>query len=518
MATMYGEEGASMKPPLLMVEGLTKNYPGVAALKGVQFTLCAGTVHALVGENGAGKSTLIKAIMGIVHPDKGDIWVEGRKVLIKNPQDAFKLGIFSVFQELSLIPDLTVAENIFLENRGNIFFLNRHTLVEDTRRLMDEFHMHSFNPRDIVRNLSSAQKQLAEILKAISGRPKILILDEPTSSLTENETAILFNIIALLKANGVGIIYITHRMNELHLLADEITILRDGLFVDNFEMKGVSLDKIVSLMVGRKLDLHNTRQAVVKKNETILEVKNLRKKNLFNDISFNLYKGEILGVAGLVGSGRSELMFLLFGIDKADGGEIWMDGEKIQIRSVKDAIKHKINLVPESRHLQGLVLSHSVAENLVLPMIKRFQNGLFLEINNMMNFAVSLIKRYDIRTDSAKKIVSELSGGNQQKIVVSKWLATNPRVLIIDEPTAGIDVSSKVEIHRIIRTLTEQGLSVIMISSEMPELLANSDRIMIMDDHAIIGVYEDISQEEIMSKILEHKNQIRIEESHGYEG
>jgi ABC-type sugar transport system ATPase subunit len=283
-------------------------------------------------------------------------------------------------------------------------------------------------------------------------------------------------------------------------------------------MEGVSLDKIVSLMVGRKLDLNNTRQATVKKNETILEVKNLKKKNLFNDISFNLYKGEILGVAGLVGSGRSELMLLLFGIDKADGGEIWMDGEKIQIRSVQDAIKHKINLVPESRHLQGLVLSHSVAENLVLPMIKRFQRGLFQEINTMMNFVAEIIKRYDIRTDSAKKITSELSGGNQQKIVISKWLAMDPRILIIDEPTAGIDVSSKAEIHRIIRTLTDQGLSVIMISSEMPELLANSDRIMIMDDHAIIGIYEGISQEEIMSKILEHKNQIRIEEGHGNEG
>jgi ABC-type sugar transport system ATPase subunit len=493
---------------LLKAEKLTKKYLGITALDGVDFELDRGEVHALIGENGAGKSTLIKLLMGITAPDEGIIYINEKKADIKNPHNASEFGISAVFQELSLVPYLSVAENIFLnaEGKGSRYFLNRKELYKKTGELFEKYDVDVLNSREIVSNVSPANRQLVEIMKAVSKEPKILIFDEPTSSLSDNEAKILFMIVRTLREKGIGIIYITHRMNELEQLADRITILRDGKYVCTEQMKALALNDIVKYMVGREFDLYKSRATGKHSTEKVLEVKNICKKGWFKNISFDLYKGEVLGIAGLVGSGRSELMRILFGIDKADSGEIWINGRKVVINSVGDALKHKLALVPESRHIQGLVLIHSIADNITLPIIEFFQKYLFLDHNKKSKFAEEAVKRYSIKTDNTNKIVGQLSGGNQQKVVLAKWLSTNPEILIIDEPTAGIDVYSKFEIHEMIRKLTERGLSVIMISSEMPELLTNSDRIMVLDEYEIIGTLETADQETIMHLILNHKN------------
>lgn len=504
---------------LLRIENMTKQYPGVLALDHVQFELNAGEVHALIGENGAGKSTLIKALMGIVDIEEGEIFIEGKKVVIENPEDAAEKGISAVFQELSLVPSLSVGENIFLnkEDRKYKYYLNRKEIYEKTETILTKYNITGLSAKDLVAKLSPARKQLTEIVKAIVCKPKILILDEPTSSLTEDETIKLFEIIEILRNEGVGIIYISHRMKELEILADQISVLRDGKYIGTKRMCDTSMDEIVKMMVGRSVELY---QREVKRiidysdSNKILEVKGITKKGCFNNISFDLYKGEILGIAGLVGSGRSELMNILFGVDRADEGEIIIEGNKVHIKCVQDALKNKIGMIPESRHQQGLALMHSIADNISLPTIHKFQKGLFLNHRKKYKFTEEMICKYKVKTNSPSKITGQLSGGNQQKVVVAKWLATSPKILIVDEPTAGIDVYSKVEIHKMIRDLTDQGVSVIMISSEMQELLLHSDRIMVMNDYRIIGIFDEIEQEEIMSIILKDKNETMDRRSH----
>ncbi len=496
---------------LLEIRNMTKIYPGVVALDKVSFELESGEVHALIGENGAGKSTLIKALMGIVAIEEGEIYIDGRKVSIKNPQEAADNGIAAVFQELSLVPYLSVGENVFLskEGRGGKYALNRKEIFKKTEMLFKKYNIDQLSAKELVANISPAKKQLAEIVKAIAGQPKILILDEPTSSLTEGETQKLFEIINLLKSEGVGVIYISHRMNELEIIADRLSVLRDGKYIGSRIMKETSMDDMIQMMVGRSLELYQgteDRHIDYSEKNKMLKVKGISKKGSFLNVSFDLYKGEILGIAGLVGSGRSELMNILFGVDKADEGEIFIEGKKVVIHTVQDALKNHIAMVPESRHQQGLVLIHSISDNISLPIIKQFQKHLFLNHKKKNQFSDQMIKKYAVKTDSGAKLAGQLSGGNQQKVVVAKWLATNPHILIIDEPTAGIDVYSKVEIHKMIRELTEQGLAVIMISSDMQELLLHSDRIMVMNDFKILGVFDKIEQEEIMSVIMEDKN------------
>ncbi len=496
---------------MLEMKNITKTYPGVKALDDVRFELRAGEVHALVGENGAGKSTLIKVLMGIEKKDKGEIIINGEPVDIKTPQDAAKNKIAAVFQELSQIPYLTVGENIFLGKEKDVShgLLDRKSMYQKTDELLDKYDICELKSKDVINNISSAKRQLAEIMKAVAIKPRILILDEPTSSLTEGEAEKLFNIITAFKNEGIGIIYISHRMNELQRLADRVTVLRDGQFIDCQDMNDVSMDEIINMMVGRDVELYKkSRESRIdyKKAEKVLEVKNISKGHRFKDVSFDLYKGEVLGVAGLVGSGRSELMNLIFGIDQADSGEIIIEGKKVEIRNVRDALDNKIAMIPESRHLQGLVLIHNVEDNISLPLLKQFEKVKILSHKKKREFAQSMIDKYKVKTESTKKIVNYLSGGNQQKVVVAKWLATNPKILIVDELTAGIDVHSKAEIHKIISTLAQQGLSVIMISSEMPELLAHSDRIMVMNENRIIGIMEQADQEKIMSLIMEDKN------------
>jgi len=499
---------------ILEMKNITMTFPGVKALDNVSFDLYGGEVHALVGENGAGKSTLIKVLMGIEKKTAGEIWVKGKKVEIHNALDAGKTyKIATVFQQLSQIPYLTVGENIFLAKEGSTskFWLKRKEIHERTEKLLKSYGITELKSTDVISNLSTAKRQLSEIVKAISIKPDILVFDEPTSALTENEAELLFNIIETLKKQGVGIIYISHRMNELKVVADRITVLRDGQYIDTRDMAEITMKEIVNLMVGRNVTLYEKREANKVDYNTAtkaLEVKNLSKKGMFKNLSFDLYQGEILGVAGLVGSGRSELMDIIFGITQADSGEIWINGKKVQINCVQDALKNKIALVPESRHLQGLVLIHSVADNIALPVIRNFQKKLFLNHKLKNKFAVEMINQYDVKTDSASKIVNYLSGGNQQKVVVAKWLATKPKILIVDELTAGIDVNSKAEIHKLISGLTDQGMSVIMISSEMPELLAHSDRVMIMNDYKILGFLENADQQTIMNTIMEDKASI----------
>ncbi len=506
------------KTELISINGMTKKYPGVVALNNVDFVLNNQEVRALVGENGAGKSTLIKSMMGIEHPEEGEIYIDGENVRIENPQDAAKNGIAAVFQELSLVPDLSVGENVFLNKEGRAakFYLNRNKMFRKTQSIIEQYNIDGLRPTDVVAHLAPAKKQLAEIVKAIANQPKILILDEPTSSLTTKETQLLFNIINTLRDKGSSIIYISHRMNELKEIADSVTALRDGKNSGNAKMSDVSMNDIVKMMVGRDVELYSERQERdIDRTEQnkVLSVKKIYIKGRFENVSFELYKGEILGIAGLVGSGRSELMNIVFGIDQADSGEIFIDGKNVTIRNVQDALKNGIGMVPESRHQQGLVLKHSIADNIALPKIRDFQKKLFFSYKQQRQFALEMIKKYSIKTESPYKLASQLSGGNQQKVVIAKWMATNPKILIIDEPTAGIDVHAKAEIHRLIKKMTENGVSVIMISSEMPELINHSDRIIIMNDSKVLGSFLDVDQEMIMSVIMEDKNKATSKEN-----
>lgn len=492
---------------LLEMRGISKSFSGVKALNDVHFDLFSGEIHALVGENGAGKSTLVKILTGVENKDSGQIKLNSEKVNIKSPHHARKLGIAVIFQELSQIPTLTVAENVFLcqEAVKSGIFLDRKTMVSRTEEILHRYEI-NLEPTAKLSSLSTAQCQLAEIVKAISLNPKILIMDEPTSSLSERETKIVFKIIEDCKNTGIGIVYVSHRMDEIFSLADRVTVLRDGNFIDDCAIEELDLPKIVKLMVGREVELYESNvKGEEKKAECRykLEVKNLTRKKAFSNVSFALYEGEILGIAGLVGSGRSELVETIFGVEEIDSGQILLDGSPVKISSVRDALDNGIALLPESRHIQGLVLKHSIEQNMILPVLKKFSCKGIINYKKARQFVKDKIEDLNIKADNPKQIVSFLSGGNQQKVVISKWLTTDPRILIVDEPTAGVDVHSKSEIHRLIRKLAQKGISIIMISSEMPELLVHSDRIMVMNQGRILGIFEDIDQEAIMSLIME---------------
>jgi ribose transport system ATP-binding protein len=495
---------------LLSAKGISKSYTGVRALNLVDFELKKGEVHALVGENGAGKSTLIKIITGIVEKDEGEIKVDGVIRDIKNPHFARSLGISTIFQELSQIPGLNVSENVFLGHENSKFkvFLDRKAMSKKTKNLIDKYNI-NLNPDAILLNLSAAQRQLAEIIKAVSSDPRILIMDEPTSSLTVDEAENLFKIIDDLKKRNSGIIYISHRMDEIFRIADRISVLRDGNLVACVKASDVDMDGIVKLMVGREIEIYQGPKKDLEVESTgrepVLEIKNVSRKGVFSDISFTLYRGEILGIAGLVGSGRSELVRSIFGVDKIDSGEIFLNNSNVKIKSVRDALNFGIALLPESRHFQGLVLKHTVEQNVILPILKRFSFLGLLNYKKTDKFVKEKVKEFDIRTNSINTIVENLSGGNQQKVVITKWLSTNPQILIVDEPTIGIDVKTKSEIHKIIRNLADKGISIIMISSELSELLPHSDRIMVMNKGHNLGIFNhtEITQEKIMSLIMQ---------------
>lgn len=487
---------------VLEMKEIDKFFPGVHALKKVDFQLKKGEVHALLGENGAGKSTLIN-VLGGVHPiDGGEIHINGELVRIQNVKDAQSHGIAIIHQELVLVPYMSIAENIFLGREPKTKFgsVDRRKMTEDAQKVIETVGLRCSADQK-VGVLGIAQQQLVEIAKALSSNAQIIVMDEPTSSLMTKEVELLFDTIKRLRDKGVSIIYISHRMSEFFEIADRITIMRDGEYVATRNMNETNIDELVYLMVGRELKNYYTR-SWHETGEAILEVKNLScKKNGLQKINFSLYKGEVLGFAGLVGAGRSELMRCILGIDKCDSGDIYMFGRKVEGQNISRMQKLGLVMVPEDRKIQGLVLGNTVSFNITLNILNRFFRMLGVNKEKEQGIVKEHIRKLNIKTPSEKQKVGNLSGGNQQKVLMGKWLATDPQILILDEPTRGVDVGAKAEIYMIIDELAAAGISIIMISSELNEIINMCDRTCVMAEGRITGElkYENFSQEAIMS-------------------
>jgi ribose transport system ATP-binding protein len=489
-----------MQIPLLEMTGISKVFPGVHALDSVQFELRAGEVHALVGENGAGKSTLVKILSGVYQPTEGSILIDGRAVHVQDPNHAQSLGISPVHQEVNLEPYLTVAENIFLgrQPKGRLGLIDHARMHRDAASLLADLGV-SLDPTAVVGTLSIAERQMVAIARAVSTDARIIIFDEPTSSLTDRETDLLFSIIVKLRADGRGVVYISHRMEEIFRLCDRVTVFRDGRYVATKAMADTGLQEIIAMMIGRDVsDLF--RKATVPIGEPVLQVRNLTRRGVLEDISFTLHRGEILGIAGLVGAGRTELARAIFGDLRFDSGEILVQGQPVSPRTPRDAINAGIGLVPEDRKDQGLVTGLSVQQNISMPVMGALSRFNVIRLAREKALARDYVQRLAIRTPSIEQKVMYLSGGNQQRVVIAKWLATRPRVLIVDEPTRGVDVGAKAEIHALLCELAREGVGVLMISSELPEVLAMSDRILVMHAGRIAGELqgEAATQSEIM--------------------
>ena len=493
---------------LLEMRGVCKSFPGVKALDHAQLRLRPGTVHALMGENGAGKSTLMKCMFGIYKMDEGEILFHGEKVTIHDPMEALKMGIAMVHQELQPIPARTNGENIFLGRYpikkvlGLIPTVDHKKMYEDTAALLKRVRM-DFDPKAQLGSLSVSQMQSVEIAKAVSANCKVLILDEPTSSLTQNEVEALFRIVDDLKAEGVAIVYISHKMDEILRISDEVTIMRDGQYIGTWEAKELTTDMIISRMVGRELtNLYPKRENVP--GEVVFSVENFTSINpkSFRNVSFELRKGEILGVGGLVGAQRTELMEGIFGTRSHTTGKITFHGKELKINRPKDAIDQGVAMLTEDRRQSGIMGVLSVADNISIASLKKYvDGGIMLNSKKIEQLVQDNVQKMNIKTPSSKTLIQSLSGGNQQKVLIGRWLANDPEVLILDEPTRGIDVGAKYEIYCIIAELAKQGKSIIMISSEMGELIGMSDRIMVMCDGKVTGFIDsqDATQESVMS-------------------
>ena len=484
--------------PLLEIEGVRKEFPGVVALDGVSLCLKRGTVHALMGENGAGKSTLMKIIAGIYTPDQGTIRLRGNAVVLKGPLDALESGIAMIHQELNLMPYMTVAENIWIrrEPTNRLGFVDHGALARQTQDLFDQLRI-DLDPLAEVQSLTVAQRQMVEIAKAVSYQSDILIMDEPTSALTETEVRHLFDIIRSLRAKGIGIIYITHKMNELFEIADEFSVFRDGRYVGTHASADVTRDEIIRMMVGREITEMFPKEAA-DIGAPVLEVEGLCLAGVFQDISFTLRRGEILGIAGLVGSGRSNLAETLFGVTPATGGTIRIDGKALRISSPGDAMRQGMAFLTEDRKETGCFLILSVLENMQMAALHDSHVRLgFVEQRAMQTRCLDMKDVLRIKTPDLAERIENLSGGNQQKALIARWLLTRPRILILDEPTRGIDVGAKAEIHRLISTLVGEGLAVIMISSELPEVLGMSDRIMVMHEGHMTGILDRAEADQV---------------------
>ncbi|MEF9973591.1 MAG: sugar ABC transporter ATP-binding protein [Clostridia bacterium] len=482
----------------LRMTAISKRFHGVQALREVDFCAELGKVTALVGENGAGKSTLIKVLGGIHRRDSGEITLGGKSVRLESPIAAMESGISIIHQELNVMPNLSIAENIFVgrEHKKGLF-IDRRYCDKKTKELLEMVKL-NVAPQTMARYLSTAQKQMIEILRAVACECKIVVMDEPTSSLTQKETRILFDIIRSLKARGVGIIYISHRMEEILELADNVIVLRDGRLVGEMGREAMTENRIVEMMVGRELNEIFAKYPA-KIGDVVMEGKHLS-VGYVKDVNFAVRSGEILGFSGLVGAGRSEVMRLVFGVDKKDGGEVFLNGQRVEIRCPADAIEAGIALVPEDRKEQALILGMSIKQNITLPILQKMKKGLFYDKSGEDSLAREYVQKLRVATPSINQAVKNLSGGNQQKVVLSKWLASTPKVLILDEPTRGIDVGAKQEIHELMSDLAGQGVAIIMISSELPEILGMSDRIIVMHEGRVKGEISraEATQEKIM--------------------
>jgi ABC-type sugar transport system ATPase subunit len=495
---------------LLSVESISKGFPGVQALRDVTFDVQAGTVHAIMGENGAGKSTLMQVIAGALRPDSGRLIFDGTPLTLSGTRDAAAKGISIVFQELMLAPNMSVAENIFLgaEPRTASVLVDRATMRAKAVAALDRMGIH-LDPDRRLGELTIAQQQLIEICKSLVHEPRLLILDEPTSSLSEADSLVLFRVVHDLKASGVTILYISHRMREVFDNCDYVTVLRDGRHVKTVRLDETDQDEVVRLMVGRDLAGVQRVKPDHAGKPVILAVRGLGDGKRYSDVSFDLREGEIVGVAGLIGAGRSEMALGIFGAPPAPQGTVTLDGKVVRIRKPGDAMRLGIGMVPEDRKLQGLVLGMGVGANLSLSAmgLGRISNAGFVNPRAESRMIDGYVDRFRIKTPSVEQLVGLLSGGNQQKVVLAKWLATKPRLLIVDEPTRGVDVGTKAEIYALMRELARDGLAILVISSDLPEVLTISDRILVMRSGSLAGelAFEDASEERIMAlAALEH--------------
>jgi ribose transport system ATP-binding protein len=500
---------------LLRMEGIYKSFPGVQALSDCKFELRPGEVHALVGENGAGKSTLMKILGGIYEKDTGHIYLDGKEVNINSPHTAQALGISIIHQELNLMPHLTVAQNIFIgrEPRSKIpFALDDKLANQETERVLNMLNL-QLSPTMKVSDLTVAKQQMVEIAKALSFNAKILVMDEPTAALTDTEIDELFRIIKQLRGKGVGIVHISHRLEELGLISDRVTVMRDGKYIDTLKTKDASIDKIISLMVGRVI--YETAPELPERppQEVVLEVRNLNRGKELRDVNFSLMKGEILGFAGLMGAGRTEVARAIFGADEYDTGEIYIKGKRVNIKSPGDAVSSGIGYLSEDRKRYGLALGMDVKENIVLSAMKKFLNRFgWVDFKKASLRGQEMIKALNIKTPSLEQKVKFLSGGNQQKVVIGKWLTADTDILIFDEPTRGIDVGAKSEIYKLLNELAHQGKAIIMISSELPEILRMSHRVVVMCEGRVTGILNagEASQENIMKFATMRSNVVRV--------
>ncbi|MFI5367747.1 MAG: sugar ABC transporter ATP-binding protein [Spirochaetia bacterium] len=489
---------------LLRMSGISKSFPGVTALNNVDFDLSAGEVHALVGENGAGKSTLMKILAGVYRADQGEIWLNDRRITSPDPRSMIDAGVSVIYQELNLVPFLSVAENIFLgrEPRRAGGLIDWTTMRREVEKLLAPFNL-SLDPRAKIHSIGPAYQQVVEIAKALSLKAGIIVMDEPTAPLTGGEVDRLFEIIRNLKASGVGVAYISHRLEELHQVADRVTVLRDGERVITAPLSALSIDDIIKNMVGRQLT-EQYPSATENSREEALRVEGLTKEGVCTDVSFHVHRGEILGFAGLVGAGRTEIMQLIYGYRKKDAGRILVRGREVMIRSTRDAVRAGIALIPEERKKQGLILGLSVMDNSALTIFDQHTRAGFIQWRNIGKLVRQMVKNLGIRTPSLSQTVRNLSGGNQQKVVLSKWFVRHCDVYIFDEPTRGIDVGAKVEIYKLMQSLAADGAAIIMVSSELLEVMNVPNRIAVVYGGRIVKEFEkgEATEEQVMSYAL----------------
>lgn len=491
-----------MDIPVLKMNNICKSFPGVKALDNVKLELNKGTVLGVLGENGAGKSTLMKILGGVYKKDSGEILYDGRQIEILGPKHAQQLGIAFIHQELNLIPGLTIMENIFLGREPVQKFtkmIDRPRLYEESKKYLNILGM-DLNPKTLVKNLSVGEQQMVEIAKALSLDARIIIMDEPTGTLTTKETRKLFGVINSLREKDKSIVYISHRLEEIFEICDLVTILRDGKHIKTEKVENLDTQKLIHMMVGRSLEEKFPRRIVQPGNEAA-RFENLSIKGILHNVSFSVREGEVLGISGLMGSGRTELAKAIFGALKLDSGEIILDGKRVRIRSPKDAVRCRIAYLSEDRKSEGLHLKMSVKHNITLASLKSIDTLWGISKNKENKTVSDFIKKLAIKTPSPVQKVKNLSGGNQQKVAISKWMMINPRLLILDEPTRGVDVSAKVEIYELINSLKEDGVAIIMISSEMPEVIGISDRILVVHEGRIKGEFshDEVTQEKIMA-------------------